>query len=503
MIFHLKQIFSALLLFHFLLNPSIFASLEFFSSDELIQADVRLSRDLALLNYPGSDWINGQQPDANCAYDVAIIGGGMAGLAAGAALLKEGIFHIKIFDENDQGVEGPWVTYARMRTLRTPKDLIGPALEIPHLTFRAWYESMWGEHAWNQLGKIPNRLWMEYLTWYRKTMRLPVENDCRLTDVLPSDKGFELWFQHEGQHLVVHARKVVLATGRTGFGGPQIPAYIKQIPKSYYAHTMENIDFNALREKRLCVIGVGASAFDAAATALENGVRQVDMMMRRCSLPCVNKFANLYFKGILHGFCKLCDEKRLEYMSEAFASGEPPPVDALLRIENYPNLKILANREIKQVNLEGSDLRVVTSNGTFVYDFIILGTGYVAEGRLRHELRHIYNEIALWKDKVCHPLIYKHPKLGNYPYLGSIYEFLPKTPGQALYLKDIYCFNDAAKLSHGMLSSGITAISFGATRLAQGIAADIFLEKADEYINCLRCYEMKLFKQEAFNLNIE
>ena len=38
--------------------------------------------------------------------------------------------------------------YARMDTLRSPKTLTGPALGVPSLTFRAWYEAKYGLDAW-------------------------------------------------------------------------------------------------------------------------------------------------------------------------------------------------------------------------------------------------------------------------------------------------------------------------------------------------------------------
>lgn len=36
------------------------------------------------------------------------------------------------------GKEGPWVTYARMKTLRTPKNLTGLDYGMPSLTFQAF-----------------------------------------------------------------------------------------------------------------------------------------------------------------------------------------------------------------------------------------------------------------------------------------------------------------------------------------------------------------------------
>ena len=62
----------------------------------------------------------------------------MCGLVASFALLAGGIRNIRIFDRSPEGFEGPWLTFARMDTLRSPKTLPGPALGIPSLSYRAW-----------------------------------------------------------------------------------------------------------------------------------------------------------------------------------------------------------------------------------------------------------------------------------------------------------------------------------------------------------------------------
>ena len=84
--------------------------------------------------------------------DVAIVGGGMCGLAAAFALRRLGISNITHVDRRAEGLEGPWLTYARMNTLRSPKHLTGPAMGLPNLTFRAWYEAQ--GHAWEGLDRI-------------------------------------------------------------------------------------------------------------------------------------------------------------------------------------------------------------------------------------------------------------------------------------------------------------------------------------------------------------
>lgn len=471
---------------------------------DLSKQDRALIRDLILLNYPPLDWRKWQNQFSPEKYDVVIVGAGMAGLTAGAALFKEGIYHIKLFDQNEPGCEGPWVTYARMKTLRSTKDIMGPALGIPHLTFHAWFEALYGAEAWKNLYKIPNQLWMDYLVWFRQVLQLPVENSCILVAITPTqDNEFELEFRKEDQNFKVQARKVILATGRTGFGGPEIPEFMAYLPKSLYAHTIEPIDFNALKGKRVGIIGTGASGFDAAAAAVEANVHQVDLIMRRKRLPNVNKLASLPYKGFSHGYYHLSDEKRLEFMSEAFKAGAPPPFEALCRLENAPNVRILTNRSIIRVNNIGAEIQVETSQGTYVYDFLILGTGFTIDGSHQPELRNMIDQIALWKDCMPKHLVKQYQKLGDFPYLGPSFEFLPKIPGETPYLKNLYCYNYGATLSHGFLSSDIPAVSIGATRLAQGITADFFSQDSDWYLECLKKYEIPELEQEDFELNFE
>lgn len=51
----------------------------------------------------------------------------MCGLVASFALIGAGIRYLRLFDRRSQGQAGPWVTYARMETLRSPKHLLGSA----------------------------------------------------------------------------------------------------------------------------------------------------------------------------------------------------------------------------------------------------------------------------------------------------------------------------------------------------------------------------------------
>ena len=89
--------------------------------------------------------------------DVLVIGGGMCGQTVAFALARDGVRNVRIIDRAARGGEGPWGTYARMDTLRSPKQLAGPDLGVPSLTYRAWHEAKFGARHWNKLHKIAPR----------------------------------------------------------------------------------------------------------------------------------------------------------------------------------------------------------------------------------------------------------------------------------------------------------------------------------------------------------
>jgi len=123
-------------------------------------------------------------------YDVVIVGGGQSGLGTAFGLMRERITNFLVIDENPEGFEGPWITYARMYTLRTPKELPSIDLGVPSLTFKSWYIAKNGAEAWEKLDKIPRTDWMEYLKWYRNVLKIPVKNEVKLDLIEPTDEGY-------------------------------------------------------------------------------------------------------------------------------------------------------------------------------------------------------------------------------------------------------------------------------------------------------------------------
>ena len=116
----------------------------------------RVHDELALFEYPTKDWVVPRRgPNGEAVQNVVIVGGGQTGLGIAFGLQRERISGVQVLDANPEGEEGPWVTFARMVTLRTLKFLTGPDLGLPSLTFRAWHEAQYGKRSWEDAGAHP------------------------------------------------------------------------------------------------------------------------------------------------------------------------------------------------------------------------------------------------------------------------------------------------------------------------------------------------------------
>ena len=395
----------------------------------------------------------------------------MAGLVLTFSLLRNGIRNIRCLDRNPEGFEGPWVTYARMETLRSPKVLTGPAAGIATLTFRAWFVAQFGSAAWDELDKIPRVMWMEYLRWYRRVLALPIENNTEVLRIRPRDGLLALDLADGGTTLT---RKVVMATGREGLGRPRIPDFVRDIPRCFWAHTADAIDFAALRDKRVVVIGASASAMDNAAEAIEHGCAELRMLIRRPDLPRINKLTGIGSAGFTHGYREMSEAWQWRTMLYSEETGPPAPRNSTLRVSRHANASFHLGSAIETMGLMEDHVSVRTSRGkTFAADFIILATGFTVETAARPE-------IADFADKSPRgPIATRRHQNWRTPNSAPSPAWVPtpihrKAPGEAPFLADIHCFNHAASLSIGKIAGDIPGISIGAAWLADGIAAEFY-----------------------------
>jgi cation diffusion facilitator CzcD-associated flavoprotein CzcO len=452
--------------------------------------EARLKQDLSFLELPAKNWVPPRTAEGRTVFDVVVVGGGMCGLTASAALILLGISNIMAFDAAPAGREGPWVTFARMRTLRSPKQLTGPALGLPALTFRAYYEAQFGAEAWQSLNKIPRGMWMDYLVWYRRVLDLPVQNGTRVTSITSFAADLlEVGIAGPDGASSVLARRVVLATGRDGLGGPSVPALTAGLDRRFWAHSAEPIDFAALRGRAVGVVGAGASAMDNAATALEAGAASVDLFIRRADIPRINKFTGIGSPGVVHGFRTLPDEWKWRFLHYVLGQQTPPPRDSTLRVSGHPNGRFHVGSPITRLVQDGDGLIVTTPKGQYRVDFMIFATGFHLDPALRPEFAAFLPHIRLWKDRFTAPAGLDSAELENFPDLGPAFEFQEKQPGACPMLGRIHCFNHHATLSHGKLAGDIPAVSEGAQRLASGIAQLLFTEDQETHYARLQAFD--------------
>lgn len=455
----------------------------------LADLNTRVKHDLACLNYGGASWVSPR----DSVYDVVIVGGGQSGLGTAFGLLRERVSNILVIDENPAGGEGPWETYARMVTLRTPKHMTALEYGMASLTFRAFWEAQHGEAAWTAVDKIPRGDWMAYLRWYREVLDLPVRNDTRLTLIEPADGLYKL--HTTGGEIL--ARKVVLATGIQGGGEWHVPPLVADaLPTHLYAHTSQDIDFDRLRGKRIAVLGGGASAFDNAHHALVEGVSEAHVFVRRKNLPTVNPIRHMEAAGLIARFPALDDGDKYAVMASFFARNQPPTNDTFARAAAQPGFQLHLGAPWLAVEQDGDGAVITTPQGRHSFDFLIVSTGLVTDPGLRPELRLVADGIQRWGDVYRAPDDIANPLIDVHPYLTPGFALTGRTPDDADTVRGIYAFNYSALISCGLSASALSGLKYALPKLTAGIADDLFRDDRAALLDAYYAYDEPEFTSE-------
>lgn len=453
--------------------------------ETLTELEDAVRAELAYLDFPPRDWLIEHRHDSGApVFDVVIEGGGMQGLAIAHALIRQRVRNILLLDENPRGREGPWITYARMETLRTPKIFVGPDLGQLNLAVRTWYDIRHGAGSWDALSKVPKDEWMEYLNWFRSLLRLPVENGVRLQLVEADGRYLRLTTERDGAVGTLYARKLIRTAGIAGCGGKHIPDIVSgNLPAERYAHSSDPIDFDALRGKTVGVVGSGASAFDNAATALEAGAHAVDLFMRRPHIPTINIVRAMHSVGYLQHFGDLEDAERWRVMNHAARFTAPPPEETQARVMRHGTFHLRADSPLRGVAMDGGKVRVETPHGVFPVDFLIAATGFTVDVSAVPELAPVADDIALWRDRYVPPPDETNVELGSKPYLGRHFEFTAKDEAAAPHIGNIHEYGIASISSLGPICTGLHGMAFGVERLVRGVTRDLFVGDSAAHVS--------------------
>jgi FAD-dependent urate hydroxylase len=461
-------------------------------SSALAALDARVRDDLARTSHPDAPWLDPKPgPDGRPSLDVLIVGAGQSGLATAFGLMRSRVTNILIVDRLEEGKEGPWLSYARMHTLRSPKDFTGPDLDIPSLTYQSWHEARFGREDWQSLDLIPRELWAEYLLWFRRAVGLTVRNGCELVDIAPALDGLlAATVAWGGATETLYARKMVLATGQEAMGNWTIPEPLRSLPAGLVARASDEIDFAALAGKHVAVIGAGATAFDNAAMALEAGAAEVHLFCRRVEIQLVQPYRWLTFRGFLRHFCDLDDAWRWRFMRAILQMREGFPQATYDRCARFSNFHLHEGAPIEAASEVDATVKLQTPIGAFSANFVICGTGTDIDFAERRELGRFADNIATWSDRYQPPENERSPRLGCYPYLADDYALTERIAGQTPWISNIHVFAFASTMSFGPSGSSINAMTTAIPKLVYGLTRGLFRADLERHWNSFKAYDV-------------
>lgn len=451
----------------------------------------RVHHDLAIMVYPKDDWVMPRvHPDGHHVYDVIIIGAGQGGLATAFALRREHVTNVLIVDQSPRGAEGPWVTYSRMWTLRSPKHLTGPDLGIPSLAPRSWFEAVFGEDGWEQLIKWPRQTWQDYLNWYRAVLDLPVRNDTRV-DLIEQDGPFIRLTINRGSGEYLYCRKLVLATGIEGMGGWYLPPVVRDnLSSDDWTMCTDDVDSIHWADRRIAVLGAGATAWDRAGDLLELGAKSVTIYMRRQQILTANAFRYLEKAGFLRHYASMNDDDKWRWIQTIFTFGQPPTQDGVDRCAHFDNFTLHPGATWSGIRkLPSGAIEVTASDGSVeTFDHLFIGTGFSVDPRNRPEFAAFADQIRIWSDVITPPPEHQDDWLITYPYLDRDLSFTEKTPGAAPILKSIYCFNYGATVTNAHSGASLSGMKYGIEPLIHGLTYALWRDDEPEHFRITRAW---------------
>jgi thioredoxin reductase len=145
---------------------------------------------------------------------------------------------------------------------------------------REWHLDAAGVHTFDAFtdathsGPIPVETFIAYADWFAAQEGIEPLSQ-RVNTLIEEDGGFAARLD-DGS--TVTAQRVVAAPGIASFAVE--PAWVSRLAPDQWSHTVETVDFAALRGRRVLIIGGRQSAFEWAALLAEAGAGRVDLVYR-------------------------------------------------------------------------------------------------------------------------------------------------------------------------------------------------------------------------------
>jgi cation diffusion facilitator CzcD-associated flavoprotein CzcO len=441
----------------------------------------QVHREIDIFRHSYQPWVPpAADVDGKPVVDVLIVGGGLYGMGLAWGLIRSKVTNIMVVDQAPSGQEGIWMSSARMKTLRTAKQLTGIEFGIPSLSVRAYWEAKFGRASWEELDRIPRLEWFRYLEWFRDVLDLPVRNKTEVVSVDGDANLVRVTVRQDGNEETLLTRRLIMATGLLGSGGAHIPAgLIKDLPADRWAHSSDEIDFTRWRDAEVGVLGAGASAFDNAITAIENGAANASLFCRRPELPWLSAKRGLENAGFMRHFASLPDHYRWQFIKTIVETSIPPPRHTVKRALEHANFHLCLGSPWTASRMDVDKVVVITPNGEYRFDFVVFGTGFDMDIARRPEMAALAPHMLRWRDRFRPPEGEENEMLLDQPYLGDSLEFQERVPGACPVLGRVSMLGAAATLSAGPLFGGLNGLKFLLERMVEQTCRSLILETLD------------------------
>jgi cation diffusion facilitator CzcD-associated flavoprotein CzcO len=267
---------------------------------------------------------------------------------------------------------------------------------------------------------------------------------------------------------------------------------VSGLPRRFWAHSADEIDFARLKGKRVAVIGVGASAVDNAAEALEHGAAEVRHLIRRKEMPTINKMMGIGSYGFTAGYADLPDAWRWRFMQYSFATQTPPPHGSTLRVSRHPNAYFHFGKETTRTTEERRrPVLIGFADGTALRD------GFRDP---RHRLHHRSDgPHRVRRRRRRHPALegrlYAAARrssptdLGQFPVSQRRFHLQREDAGPRALAEQRVLLQLRGVRILGKVSGDIPGVSDGAAWLARAIAAKLYVEDVEAHWRNMQDYD--------------
>jgi cation diffusion facilitator CzcD-associated flavoprotein CzcO len=223
--------------------------------------------------------------------------------------------------------------------------------------------------------------------------------------------------------------------------------------------------------------------------ACSHGAARVDMFYRRKEMVKVNPYRWAEFVGFLKHHADLAsDEDKWNFMRQFIGMGQLPPPDTYQTATSFAQFSLHPGSSWQQLREAEGKVEVTTAQGTFFFDQLIIGTGFVTDLGRRPELAELYPYMALWHDRFT-PEQQGMEDFLRFPYLGAGSSFQEKHPGQAPFIRGLFNFNFGCILSNGLGGASLSGMKYSLRRLCDEITRQFYIEAKDEHLESLTRFD--------------